>query len=464
MPRLVKALLLSLALAAGVAAPAYADRLAQPRMQVFDSDGAPLAGAQMEFYESGTSTPKDTFSDDGLTAANTNPVLADSAGRFGEIFLASGDYKVILKDSGGVTIWTADPVRAPAEDSTVVLGKTTSYTIATSDQGKLIAADATGGAFTVTLPAVATAGDGFEVTVMKVDASSNAVTVDGSGSETINGNSDLSLPDRYSAAVFRTDGTTWYAYAITPGTANRILPPGHINGFGLTNDSTDSAHDIDIATGSARDQDDGGNVLLTTALTKRLDAAFAEGTNQGGLDTGTVAASTTYFVWAIGKADGTADILFSTSSSSPTMPGSFTLKKLLGAVATDGSADIINGRFMTVGVDGREHFRSEQIAVAQPITPLIRTGLTKEIEDLHIVLVCLTANLGYSPGDRVHIQNLGSNFVINLSAQQDNGSRNLEIVNNATNGLFVPQKDNGGLPAPAVEANWAYVVRAVTQP
>ena len=86
-----------------------ANRLYLPREQVFSDTGTVLAGAKLEAYEAGTSTPKDTYSDAGLTTANTNPVVADSAGRFGDIFLATtGDYKFILKNSAGTVIWTAD--------------------------------------------------------------------------------------------------------------------------------------------------------------------------------------------------------------------------------------------------------------------------------------------------------------------------------------------------------------------
>lgn len=77
-------------------------RLILPYQQVFDLNGDPLAGAKMYFYESGTVTPKDTYSDEALTTPNTNPVIADSQGQFGDIFL-SGAYSCKLTDSSDVT-------------------------------------------------------------------------------------------------------------------------------------------------------------------------------------------------------------------------------------------------------------------------------------------------------------------------------------------------------------------------
>ena len=69
----------------------------------------PSSGAKLYFYETGTSTPKNTYSDQGDTTANANPVIADANGVFSDIFI-SGQFKVILKDKNGTQIWEADPV------------------------------------------------------------------------------------------------------------------------------------------------------------------------------------------------------------------------------------------------------------------------------------------------------------------------------------------------------------------
>lgn len=87
-------------------------RFTKPRADAFDTSGNPRAGAKLYFYVTGTTTPLDTYSNDALSVVNANPVVADSAGLFGEIFLGSGTYKVVLKTSADVTVWTADPVAA----------------------------------------------------------------------------------------------------------------------------------------------------------------------------------------------------------------------------------------------------------------------------------------------------------------------------------------------------------------
>jgi hypothetical protein len=99
-----------------------ATRLALPREQVFSDTGTPLPGAKLYFYAAGTSTAKTTYSDAALTTANANPVIADSAGRFGDVFLDTGDYRVILKTAADVTVWTADPVAGASSGGSLLSG------------------------------------------------------------------------------------------------------------------------------------------------------------------------------------------------------------------------------------------------------------------------------------------------------------------------------------------------------
>lgn len=91
------------------------------RLQVADGNGVPMAGAKLAFYITGTSTPKNTFSDYAMTVPNANPVIADGEGRFGDIWLEAGDYKVILKTAADVVVWTADPVIGAGGTGEVVI-------------------------------------------------------------------------------------------------------------------------------------------------------------------------------------------------------------------------------------------------------------------------------------------------------------------------------------------------------
>ena len=65
----------------------------------------PPSGAQLLFFKDDGVTPKDTYSDQLATPTpNTNPVIADSYGVFGDIYLI-GSYKVTLKDKNGTQIY-----------------------------------------------------------------------------------------------------------------------------------------------------------------------------------------------------------------------------------------------------------------------------------------------------------------------------------------------------------------------
>lgn len=124
--------------------------------------------------------------------------------------------------------------------------------------------------------------------------------------------------------------------AVTPSTL--YFPTGHLYGLTLSNNVSDATNDIDIAAGTARDGSDTVNMILASALTKRLDAAWAVGTGNGGLDTGSIA-NTTYHVWLIKRSDtGVVDALFSTSASAPTMPTNYDYKRRIGSIVRSGAA------------------------------------------------------------------------------------------------------------------------------
>lgn len=81
--------------------------------------GSPLIpGGKLFFYQTGTTSPQNTYSQSDLAIGhvNTNPVVADSNGLFGPIYLlASPDYKAVLTQPDGVTaVWTTDPLLTSA--------------------------------------------------------------------------------------------------------------------------------------------------------------------------------------------------------------------------------------------------------------------------------------------------------------------------------------------------------------
>jgi hypothetical protein len=68
--------------------------------------------------------------------------------------------------------------------------------------------DASGGARTITLP-TAVGINGRKYTIRKLDSSGNAVTIDGNGSETINGATTKALSTQYETATIMSNGANW---------------------------------------------------------------------------------------------------------------------------------------------------------------------------------------------------------------------------------------------------------------
>lgn len=69
--------------------------------------------------------------------------------------------------------------------------------------------DATGGAVTLTLPPAADA-TGHIIYAKKIDASANAMTLDGSGSETIDGAATKATTTQWVAYTIISNGEAWF--------------------------------------------------------------------------------------------------------------------------------------------------------------------------------------------------------------------------------------------------------------
>lgn len=83
-----------------------------PRQEIHNSSGAPYSGALAYFYITNTDTLKSVYTNEGLTIAHANPVVADAAGHWAPIFLNTDvAYKVVVRDSSGNVVYTDDVVR-----------------------------------------------------------------------------------------------------------------------------------------------------------------------------------------------------------------------------------------------------------------------------------------------------------------------------------------------------------------
>jgi hypothetical protein len=80
--------------------------------QFFTTTGIPLAGGYLYTYQAGSTTPLTTYTDNGGTIANTNPIQLGTDGRPpAEIWLTYGiNCKFVLADSSNAVIQTYDNI------------------------------------------------------------------------------------------------------------------------------------------------------------------------------------------------------------------------------------------------------------------------------------------------------------------------------------------------------------------
>jgi hypothetical protein len=256
----------------------------------------------------------------GTAAAGMASLAADSSPQLGGFLDAAGNY--IQMEKGG-DIASASPTVIDTDGDFFAVTGTTNFSAFT------VAADRHfflefGGALTMTH------GAG----TLDLPGAANITTAASDVGEFVSTAANVVTCVNYT----KRDGTAVVAAAsgVTKGT---------IGGLTCSNDS-DAAHDILISVGSARDYADAVTMSLTTQITKRIDATWAVGDDNGGLDTGSVGANAGYGVWLIRRSDtGVVDAIFSldmgAAGASITKPTNYDQIRLIGWVRTDGSSNIL---------------------------------------------------------------------------------------------------------------------------
>lgn len=92
-------------------------RIIDPLEQFFDDAGNPLIDGLFYFYETGTNTLLDTFSDINLTTPNANPLPLTAAGRCPNAYGYNRLYRVVVKTSDGTQILQRDNVGSFSAES-----------------------------------------------------------------------------------------------------------------------------------------------------------------------------------------------------------------------------------------------------------------------------------------------------------------------------------------------------------
>lgn len=163
------------------------------------------------------------------------------------------------------------------------------------------------------------------------------LAVDDAGSSVGNrflGPGNVTLRQNQSAVIkYDQPGGGWRIYALSPAA---IVP---MQGLSIENGSGDFDTLMTVTATQVPVVDVLGNAVMLFGINTTGDIT-ALGAN--GLDVGTVAASTGYYIWLIyNQSTGTDAILFSLSATAPTMPSGYTFKARIGWCVTDSSSDLI---------------------------------------------------------------------------------------------------------------------------
>lgn len=268
--------------------------------------------------------------------------------------------------------------------------KSAAYTAVKADKATAFRFTA---AATLSLTAAATLGANWWC---EVQAANGSVTVDPNAAETIDGATTAIIQTGQIARI-SCDGTS-FATEIVGNPLSGPQLQGYLIGLGLSTNAADPANDIDIAVGSAASDASPYHLMqLSAPITKRIDAAWAPGTNQGGLDTGTVAASGTYSIFEIQRSDTLAvDSIITLSSTGPLMPANYDRKRLIGSLVRTGG---VNAKPAATGQS--PIFVSTQQAFVAGSSLVLAHGLGAQPTEVFFEFVCKSAAGGYAVGDRV---------------------------------------------------------------
>lgn len=358
--------------------------LPPPKSQWIDQNGSPLESGTIETYVPGTLTPKATYQDADQLVLNTNPIILDASGR--ATIYGSGTYRYIIKDSAGILVYdalTADTSSGGIANGGTSTGTPNAQIIAassfTEQDGQAIEFIA---GFSNTGPMTVALGGGSAIPVL-VDTSAGPVPL--SGGEVVADNAVLLLyeaargafhivnptPGSFtgstitnstitSSTIATTEITLLQATDPTPinegdiqwstlfdnikvggsGITKRFwagAAPGAITGCTIANNASDATNDIDFAAGTCSDSTAAFYMTLGSTLTKRLDATWTVGNNQGGLFSGSIA-NTTYHCFVIMRPDtGVVDCGFDTSPIAANRPASYTYYRRVGSIVRTGA-------------------------------------------------------------------------------------------------------------------------------
>lgn len=256
-----------------------------PRDRIVDANGVPVSGARVRFFNAGTTTPKNVYSDQATTTPISQPVTADGGGLLPMIYYGTGLYKVRISDASDVLIYETDNV----------------------DPGL--------GAVAAALP-VSAGGTG-------------ATTKEAARAE-------LEVPSQDELDDIALEFSELES-SVTAALAAAALAVGTPTPLGLTITVTSNTAVQLTAAEVVLADSTGTNRRRLSSVSVSADIT-ASGAN--GLDTGTESVSQWYFVYVIwNPTTTTTAALLSTVSSNPVLPSGYTYARRCGAIRNDASSN-----------------------------------------------------------------------------------------------------------------------------
>lgn len=310
--------------------------------QFLDTNGKPLVGGEIyigDVDQDPVANPKTIYSDRELQTVLANPQPIDATGRAANKIWLAGRYSIQVNDRNGVQVFQ-DLDRGESDSSLGVV----ELTNVIQSPGNITAE----GVPTITsyidkmiymfTPPFDTTGDA-------------TLNIDGVGARQIfkNNYSLLAAGDiaagKNVAVVYNSREDNFHLLKDIPAIG------GYIDGLRT---ARISATEISVTDGEAASDEASGQALMRLGqglvgdYPKSISGVWQPGPGNFGLDAGTVAADTWYYVFVIMRPDlgpnfiggGGVDLLFSASATNPTLPNLYTRKRRIGAFRTNASSEI----------------------------------------------------------------------------------------------------------------------------
>lgn len=399
-------------------------------IQELDNNGKPLSAGKIYTYEAGTSTPKTTYSDYEGVTPNANPIILDAAGR-ANIWLDSGSYKFVLKDSSGNTIDTRDDITgdSPNAFGASITSISGNLTITETHRNGVVIATASA---TLSLPSAASVSSGFYFLVKNTSAS-GTVTIDPNLSETIDGSSTITIKSGQSAIII-TNGTLWYSIFKD---ADSIF---------LTNAQASTSSGVIVKNSSGTTVATfGATAGTTTVLAGSITASGAASVSQSATISGT-SSSPAYIEMFEDTDNGTNKITI-------IAPSSVTSDKIITLPDTTGTVALLSNLVFTKSYESSQ----QTITAAGSLTLAHSLGVKPSL--VKFVLQCATGELGYTAGDELNDILPGYN-VSSTGVSIVSDATNLNVRYGSSAQVFVILRKDTGAAANITPANWRLVVRA----